>query len=75
MPWNKTDASGMRDVAVAPDGTVWLAGWNGTIWFSHDQGKTFQQQADASGFSRVAVAPDGTVWGVGYNGTLWNFTP
>jgi hypothetical protein len=70
--WAKTAASGMMDVALSSDGTVWLAGRNGSIWFSNDQAKTFHE-TDASGFSRVSVGPDGVLWAVGSNGTLWNY--
>jgi hypothetical protein len=69
--WTKTPASGMGDVAVGPDGKVWLAGKNGTIWFTNN-GKDFTQ-VEASGFDSVAVGPDGTVWAIGLNGTLWRY--
>jgi photosystem II stability/assembly factor-like uncharacterized protein len=62
----------MEDVAIAPDGKVWLVGENGTIWFSSDQGQKFTQ-IEASGFSRISVGPGGIVWAVGSNGMLWKF--
>lgn len=67
--WTQTPASGMGDVAVAPDGTVWLAGDNGTIWSSTD-GANFDQ-IEASGFESLAAGSNGRVWAVGTNGTLW----
>jgi hypothetical protein len=69
--WAQTKISEMIDVAVAPDGTVWLVRKDGSILFTPDQGKT-SNQIEASGFSRVAVGPDGVLWAVGGNGTLWN---
>lgn len=72
-PWNrrwiKTPASGMGDVTVGYGGRVWLAGRNGTIWYT-DNGVDFTQ-VTASGFARVAAGPDGALWAVGGNGTLW----
>ncbi len=70
--WIKVNASGINDVAAAPDGRVWVAGTNQTIWYSDDQGKNFIQIIQASGFSRVAVGPDYLLWAVGANGTLWS---
>jgi photosystem II stability/assembly factor-like uncharacterized protein len=70
--WHQTTATLIGDVAVASDGTVWVAGTNGTIWFSSNQGRDFTQ-LDATGFIRIAVAPNGTVWAVGDNSTLWKY--
>jgi hypothetical protein len=69
--WTQTPASGGGDVAVGPDGRVWLAGHNGTVWWSND-GLNFTR-TEASGFERLSVGRDGTVWAVGANGTLWKF--
>lgn len=69
--WTKTPASGMGDVAVGPHGQVWLAGKNGTIWFTIN-GVDFSQ-VEGIGFDSVAVGPDGTVRAVGLNGTLWRY--
>lgn len=68
--WTQTPASGIGDVTVAPDGTIWLAGRNGSVWNSAD-GRNFNR-IDASGFARVAAAPDGSLWAVGGNGSLWH---
>ena len=68
--WSRTRASGMGDVAVAPDGRVWLAGKNGTIWFGNSRGTNFTQ-VQGSGVRRISVAPNGVVWAVAENGTLW----
>ena len=68
--WFQTSASGMEDVAAGRDGSLWLAGENGTVWVSPDAGQSFKQ-VEASGFARIAVAPDGVVWAAGSNGTLW----
>lgn len=72
--WQKTTASGMRDVSIAPDGKPWLVGQNGTIWYgSWQAGNLGFTQIPASNFSRIAVAPDNVVWAVGYNGTVWKY--
>lgn len=88
MAWDKTDASGMADVAIAPDTdqTIWLAGKNGTLWFS-DRWNEFTMVpapevlvvGKMPGFIRVAAGKDGVVWVVGSDGSLWqvhqgNFT-
>jgi photosystem II stability/assembly factor-like uncharacterized protein len=70
--WKQVNASGIGDVAVAPNGRLWMAGQNGTVWYSDDQGVT-SHQITGSGFSRVANGPDGVLWGVGINGTLWSW--
>jgi hypothetical protein len=67
--WTKTPASGIGDVAVDQN-RLWVAGTNGTVWFSDDWGATFEATS-ASGFARLAVAGDGTLWTVGMNGTVW----
>jgi hypothetical protein len=56
--WFQAAASGMGDVAVAPDGKIWLAGRNGTIWTSA-HGVTFMQDEKASGFESVAAGWEG----------------
>jgi photosystem II stability/assembly factor-like uncharacterized protein len=70
--WRQSPATGMADVAVSRDGILWLAGQNGTVWYSSDGGKTFHK-VNASGFNRICVGPDGVVWAVGWNGTLWMY--
>jgi hypothetical protein len=70
--WSKTVASGMGDVGVSQNGTVWAAGANGTVWFSHDEGVTWTQ-VHASDFRNIAAGSDQQVWGVGSNGKLWKY--
>ncbi|MBL0011856.1 MAG: hypothetical protein IPP22_14570 [Nitrosomonas sp.] len=71
--WHSTPTSGMRDVAIAPNGLIWLTGGDGTVWASDNiYGSSFTQ-IGASGFSRVSVGPDNTVWAIGSNGALWKF--
>src|SRR5690349_13421323 len=55
--WRQSSATGMADVAVSRDGILWLAGQNGTVWYSSDGGKTFHK-VNASGFNRICVGPD-----------------
>src|SRR5688500_14531060 len=70
--WEKTRATGMADVGVSRSGGIWLAGKNGTIWFSKD-GDTFLQESGVSGFGRIATGDDNEdVGAVGANNhTLW----
>ncbi len=69
--WHSTPTSGMRDVAIAPNGLVWLTGKDGTVWVSDNiYGSSFRQ-IGAGGFSRISVGPDSTVWAIGSNGALW----
>jgi len=71
--WHSAPTSGMRDVAIAPNGLIWLTGRDGTVWASDNiYGSSFTQ-IGASGFSRVSVGPDNTVWAIGSNGALWKF--
>ena len=72
--WAQVNASGIGDVAAAPDGRVWVSGTNGTVWYSDDQGQKFSE-ITASGVIRVAIGPDSVLWGVGVNGTLWSHVP
>jgi hypothetical protein len=75
--WTKTLASGMGDVAAHGfQGTIDLAGLNGTIWSTYDGGKSFYRDTTASGFASVANYVNAgqlyyQTWAVGYNGTLW----
>ncbi len=69
--WRSTRTSEMNDVAVAPNGLIWLTGKNGAVWVSDNiYGSSFTQ-IKASGFSRLSVGPDSTVWVIESNGTLW----
>jgi photosystem II stability/assembly factor-like uncharacterized protein len=71
--WHSTATSGMRGVAVAPNGKIWLTGKNGSVWTADNVYGSSFTQIEASGFSRISVGPDGTVWAVKTNGTLWKF--
>lgn len=68
--WHSTPVSAMRDVAVAPNGLIWLVGKNGAIWSSADDGTTFSQDEHAKGIENIAAGRGGA-WAVGSNGTLW----
>lgn len=70
--WKKTKATGMSDVSVSRSGGIWLAGSNGTIWFSRS-GDDFLQESGVSGFGRIATGDDNQdVGAVGANNhTLW----
>ena len=71
--WRRTATSGMKDVAIAPNGLIWLTGKDGTVWTSDNVYGSSFTQIEASGFSRISVGPSGVVWAVGPNGTLWKF--
>ena len=53
--WTKTAVSGIGDVAIAPNGLIWLAGKNGTVWSSPDNGVTFSQDEQISGIENIAA--------------------
>ena len=74
--WHSTPTSGMRDVAIAPNGFIWLTGKDGTIWSSPDGGVTFSQDEEARGIENIAAGRSGA-WAVGFNGVLWRklFSP
>ncbi len=75
--WFQTRASKIADVAIGDE--VWMAGTNGTIWYSEGlpssgsgiEGIEFKQ-IKASGFCRVATHSR-DLWAVGCNGTLWRY--
>jgi hypothetical protein len=71
IDWTHTPTSGMVDVAVSPDGTIWLVGHDGSIFYSTDRAATVHK-SKASGMARISVGPDGTLWAVGSNGTVWS---
>lgn len=71
--WSGTAISGMRDVAMAPNGRIWLTGKNGTVWKSDNIYASSLTAIEGSGFNRLAVDPDGVVWAVKSNGGLWKF--
>jgi photosystem II stability/assembly factor-like uncharacterized protein len=71
--WHSTTTSEMKDVAIAPNGLIWLTSKDGAVWVSDNiYGSSFTQ-IGASGFSRISVGPNGAVWAIGSNGTLWKF--
>lgn len=53
--WHHTATSGVKDVAIAPNGLIWLTGKYGTIWSSPDDGFTFSQDEQASGIENIAA--------------------
>jgi hypothetical protein len=59
--WNRAAASGMNDVAVAPDGLIWLTGKHGAVWLSDNMYGSSFAQIRAEGCNRIAVGPDSTV--------------
>ena len=71
--WSRTAITGMRDVAMAPGGRIWLTGKNGNVWVSDNIYASSLTQIEGSGFNRIAVAPDGVVWAVKSNGSVWKF--
>lgn len=71
--WSRTAKSGMKDVAVAPDGIIWLTDKKGAIWKSDNIYASSLTQIEASGFSRISIGPSGIVWAVKSDGTLWKF--
>lgn len=71
--WSSTAISGMQDVAMAPNGIIWLTGKNGTVWKSDNIYASSLAAIEGSDFSRLAVGPDGVVWAVKSNGSLWKF--
>lgn len=70
--WMKITASDVADVALGDE--TWIAGTNGTIWYS--PGTPFSamefKQIKASGFCRVATHSR-DLWAVGCNGSLWRY--
>ena len=71
--WHSTRTSEINDVAIAPNGFIWLTGKTGVIWVSDNiYGSSFTQ-IKARDFNRLSVGPDSTVWVIKSNGTLWKF--
>jgi len=52
------DCNGL-DIAVGPDGVVWLTNWDGLGSFDGTEGTI---HPEGSWIQGVDVAPDGTVW-------------
>lgn len=72
--WHSTKTDGMNDVAIAPNGIIWLTDRNGAIWMSDNiYGSSFTL-IKPGGFGRIAVAPDNVVWTTGIDDSLWKFT-
>lgn len=67
--FTRTNASGLQDVAVAPNGTIWACGTNGTIWYSTSNGNTWTQ-IEASGFKSIG-ANDNNIIACGDDETVW----
>lgn len=66
-----TGVSGMGDVAVGPDGKIWLVGTDGVLWYLESPGKP-PTRIPSSGFGSLSVDAEGSVWLVG-GGTPWRF--
>ena len=58
------------DLAMAPDGTVWVATRGGVVqWDAGSSVRAVYGEADglpAAGVERIVVATDGTVWAIGW---------
>ena len=55
----------LKDIAVAPDGTLWIAAASGGVWRSDDGGQTFTSSWPDSlsqAVGALARGPDGTLW-------------
>ncbi len=70
----------VHSLQVAPDGTVWMSGWEGTqdsFYIARFDGETWTtfKSADSfpGGFSVQAVTPDGLLWGMTPEGRLASF--
>lgn len=72
--WESAPFSGAADIAVGPDGTIWVTGSNGTVWFSSD-GTNFNNTGANHNLGRIAVSNGGTVWAVGNDGSVKRFNP
>lgn len=74
--WIQATVSEIEDVAVAPNGLIWLTGKNGILWNSRDGGVTFSQDDEVNGLENIAAGRRGA-WAVGFDGVLWHkfFSP
>lgn len=69
--WVESDASGMADVAIGPNGEVaCTAADGGAVWLSTD-GATFAVDPGTKDCSRVSYDPAGTLWAIDTSGSLW----
>ena len=74
--WSRTAVTGIEDIAIAPNGLIWLTGKDGTVSSSSDDGVTFNQYEEVSGLKNIAARNRGA-WAVSFDGTLWHkfFSP
>jgi hypothetical protein len=63
-------SSCVRDIAIDPDGVVWLACEYGVS--SYD-GSSWSTYLTAMEFGAITVAPDGSVWAAAMSGGLYHF--
>lgn len=68
--WHITPINGMRDVAITLNGLVRLAGKDGIIGSSPDDGVTFIQDEEARDIESIVAGRSGA-WAVGINGAFW----
>ena len=61
--WIKLDATGVRDVAVADNGTMCMATEAGHFWISMDGGVSWKRDQFATGITRVSINSNGSVVG------------
>ncbi len=73
--------SNVRDIAVAPDQTVWAAINGGAAYFDGEEWIVYTEELVSTGLSSVTFTPDGAVWfgsyqGVSrFDGTNWTLWP
>ncbi|SFI42229.1 tectonin domain-containing protein [Nitrosomonas sp. Nm34] len=74
--WSETAANEIEDIAIAPNGLIWLTGKDGTVSSSSDDGVTFSQYEEVGGLKNIA-ARNRDAWAVSFDGTLWHkfFSP
>jgi ligand-binding sensor domain-containing protein len=74
-------------LAVAPDGTLWITGWEGlqsSSYVAHFDGKEwttyYTDELFQDSLARIAVTPDGSLWGsttqhglARFDGQAWTF--
>jgi photosystem II stability/assembly factor-like uncharacterized protein len=62
----------LKDIVVAPDGTLWVAAASGGVWRSDDGGATFERswpEGNSQAIETLARGSDGTLWaGTGETG-------
>ncbi len=61
MAYKKTQATGVVDIDIAPNGNLWIVNGSGELWFSADKGVTWKKEAQAKGVSAVALCNKYTI--------------